>query len=521
LSNPPGPSATCPQGQCFRLPAAGAPHGSYLPSSQIADALHFNLGNPGSYTAIPVHATYRYLYGKSGIEAASLGLPIPPVPAQSVNNLDEAFPGPFSGPPVEFQAYMQPGLYERTITPDPPLDSAFPPDVNVVDAVTGLLEEDKLDMLDSTGGGLPTFHISHHGGLDGWTTYLRDTSTGRRISTVVQLSGSDIPGVILPTNHHPPGGDALNNAALVVAPPQGDPIPAQIFTKIGVMFPTDDILQDLPIPANVRGTVVAADGQTPVEADLVFELTGAYADNQKLYMGDQFEFDTVVHARLDPTTDTVPFFVSLPRGTYRLSIRPVGGASAVTVINPFTVQFAPDVQDKNVLTASRTFSVSGFAEVADSRQLSGATVYAVPTECVSMAQGTSSACLPRMRLTTTGANGAFGICDAQGNGCPLLLDPGDYVVQVRPAAGTRLPWVYLPYPVSTDATLPFPFVIPAPVYAGLDLHDPFENPIVRAVVSVFTTPCAGHPAIEVGQAITDENGHYDMYLDPTIVNMCP
>ena len=520
LLNPSEANAACPQGQCFRLPAAGAPHGSYLPSAQVVDNLHFNLGNPGTYTAIPVHATYRYLYGKSGVEAASLGLPIPPVAAQSVSNPDEAFPGPFGGPAIEFQAFMQTGLYERTITPDPPLDTAFPPDVNVVEANSGF-EADKLDMLDATPGFLiPTFHISRTLGLDGWTAYLRDASTGRRISTVVPLSGSDIPGVVLPTNHHPPNLDALDNVALVVAPPPGAPIPAEIFTQIGPVFPTLDIVSDLPIPASVRGTVVGPDGQTPVEADLVFELTAAYDVSQKL-QPNNFEFETVLHARLDATTGTVPFFASLPRGTYRLSIRPLGGASAVTVINPFTVQFSPDVQSNNVLTVGRTLSISGFAEVADSRLLSGATVVAIPTQCASMAMGTSDACLPRMRQTTTSANGTFGTCDAQGNGCPLLLDPGEYDLQVRPQAGTRLPWVYQTLSVdSSDVALPVPILIPAPVYAGLVLHDPFDNGVDRAVVTVFTTPCPGQPAIEVGAAVTDENGLYDMYLDPTITNPC-
>jgi hypothetical protein len=60
--------------------------------------------------------------------------------------------------------------------------------------------------------------------------------------------------------------------------------------------------------------------------------------------------------------------------------------------------------------------------------------------------------------------------------------------------------------------------VPAPVYAGLTLHDPGDNPIVDAIVRVFRLPSQGgtgsSPAVEVGHAITDDQGHYDMYLAP-------
>jgi hypothetical protein len=48
----------------------------------------------------------------------------------------------------------------------------------------------------------------------------------------------------------------------------------------------------------------------------------------------------------------------------------------------------------------------------------------------------------------------------------------------------------------------------------LTLHDAQENPIVNAIVRVFQQ--AGQPAgwVEIGRAITDATGHYDMYLAP-------
>jgi hypothetical protein len=46
----------------------------------------------------------------------------------------------------------------------------------------------------------------------------------------------------------------------------------------------------------------------------------------------------------------------------------------------------------------------------------------------------------------------------------------------------------------------------------LDAADP-GNPIVNAVVQVFTAPDAG-PAVEIGRALTDATGRYDMVLRP-------
>jgi hypothetical protein len=66
-----------------------------------------------------------------------------------------------------------------------------------------------------------------------------------------------------------------------------------------------------------------------------------------------------------------------------------------------------------------------------------------------------------------------------------------------------------------------PVVVPAPVYAGWTLHDAADNAIVNALVRVFQPPSAGSsstPAltqwVEIGRAITDSTGHYDMYLAP-------
>ena len=94
----------------------------------------------------------------------------------------------------------------------------------------------------------------------------------------------------------------------------------------------------------------------------------------------------------------------------------------------------------------------------------------------------------------------------------FVLDQGSYILRVRPADGTRLPWVTHSIVVG-PTNVSIDFTVPAPVYAGLQLVDPEENPLVNAVVRMFEIPTKGQ-AIEVGRAITDASGHYDMYLSP-------
>ena len=106
--------------------------------------------------------------------------------------------------------------------------------------------------------------------------------------------------------------------------------------------------------------------------------------------------------------------------------------------------------------------------------------------------------------TTTTANGTFA----------LALDPGSYLLRVQPQDGTLFPWVTQPLLVGPTAVTVPAITIFAPVHAGVELFDPYGNPVVHAVVRVYQVPASG-PAIEVGRALTDETGTYDLYLAPS------
>jgi hypothetical protein len=135
-------------------------------------------------------------------------------------------------------------------------------------------------------------------------------------------------------------------------------------------------------------------------------------------------------------------------------------------------------------------------------------VEAVPVQCF---KGSSLFCRPRFAQTTTQGDGSF----------MLMLDPGGYVLRVEPPDGTRLPWVVQSIVVGPTQVLVPPIVVPAPVYAGVQLVDVGDNPIVNAVVRVFAVQAQGGAgtgtveAVEVARAITGSTGHYDVYLDPS------
>jgi hypothetical protein len=221
------------------------------------------------------------------------------------------------------------------------------------------------------------------------------------------------------------------------------------------------------------------------------------------------------------------------------------------------------------VVVSQQTVVSGQAMVSDGRALSEAQVEAFPLGCTQ--GGAPPACVPRWAMSQRCAADATGqvSCSAPGeptagNGSfSLALDPGAYVLRVRPREGTRLPWFTQPIVVGPSSVEAFDgstegiesltgapldgsglpessappatstslmtIWVPAPVYAGLTLLDIQGNPIVNAVVRAFRVPTprsassggTGVPtqgvieqAVEVGRAMTDATGHYDMYLAP-------
>ncbi len=240
-------------------------------------------------------------------------------------------------------------------------------------------------------------------------------------------------------------------------------------------------------------------------ADLVFEAVDVcrYALNDPAPVHDllsaNHDFSFVQRASAGAGTATV----QLPLGGYRVTVIPRGGAAALTVLNPFSLADPNcNPQPAAPIQLLQTSVVSGVAVVADQRPLADAAVEFVPTKC---ADGeVDPSCMPRWAQTITSTSGLFSV----------PLDPGSYLLRVRPAVGSGLPWVVQPLSVASTATTTAPVtVVPAPVPAGLQLFDALGNPAANALVQIFENPATGAP-YEIGEAVTDATGHFDMYLDP-------
>jgi hypothetical protein len=551
---------TCSLPDCGHLPAYGSVSGGYLMTTFVqsqtsAGGLGFFLGNVDSNgdtlaTFLPVHATYRMLADQFGTDIASLGLSLQPVQAiQTYVTGAVAALGPNGARPVGFSANLPAGTYERTLSPDPDYNVTFGPEVrddakvtaNVTsgfetvtpgDVPSGVFDVTREEPIGHAT--LPTFDIDISAAArhDGWTAFLRDAATKRVISNVNPLTGAVTTGVRLVTNHlhalpsglPPPGKmpDALMNAELVVAPPDGAPLPAAVFAPQGEELTASPAYPRLAPPVNVHGTVSLGG---PVAADLVFEAlafvdqaSGTYllpSDLSGTYAG-YFEFVGRASAVPDATGKS-SFQVTLPQGLYRVDVIPRGGGAALSVsrldvTGPLARDFVLGSQQR----------VSGTAALTDLRPLGMATIEAIPSACpvpadladagaaIPITPADTPWCLPRPAQTISQPDGKF----------TLQLDPGGYTLRARPADGTHLPWAWQNLQVGPAPTPAPRLVVPAPFHATFRLLDPNESPVVRTVVQAFFAPPPLtvprdpmlRPAVEIGQAFTGSDGIVDLYM---------
>jgi hypothetical protein len=520
----------CPAGFCANLQDVGVVRGAYTVKPDVAGSplgLGYPLNPNGVTTTLPVRVTYRWLWPPGATSAAadalSAGLPVEPVATDTVANAFLSIPGPAMGPSLVFQTYLQAGTYERTVAPQAPFDAIFPPDVNIVTVAsgTGALEEDAMaldvtrrEQLPLSMAVHPTFTLTRAGGLDGWSAFLRSTITGRPLSNIVPLHGPSQANVVLATNHHPSDSDALTDAELVMKPPAGQPLPTMKFQPTTMELANTQTYVPLPDAVFVQGQVTGVD-QAAVEADLLFEATGIYGMASTPYKAGpntNFEYTASTHTTRDPRGAST-YSLPLPCGEYRVIARPTDATHGVTIIPSFEVKPppVPPAQSIAIATIATMQAVHGQAFVSDGRALADATVEVLPALCADTSSGAE--CLPRAGQTKATLDGSF----------DLMLDPGTYVLRVRPLEGTRLPWWASPSLTVGPVSVIYGSVsVPAPQYAGLTLHDAKDNPIVNALVRAFQLPtpasAAGTPAftqwVEIGEALTDSTGHYDMYLAP-------
>jgi hypothetical protein len=524
-------TSACRIGLCSHLPGVAVETGQYVPSSQVQSDVSVNyfVGQPG---ALPVRVTYRPLIDPPSTsqppptnDATDVGMPLLPALA-AVAFPVVGVPGPGGGPSPAFRAVLPPGKYERTISPEPPYDRFFPPEIVPVIVASGVQSLEAgtslLTKLDTTAGTPrhhPTFgNITRKDGasFDGWTAYIRDQVTQRRLSTIVVIGASNLSSpspptyaINLNTNHHPLSGDALVGTDVVIVPPAGaDAAPTLVAPYLAgdLKVPPYPLI---PPSATVGGSVTVTSGSAPSSATLLFRSKKIYLTSVDLPV--TFTTNLFYEARATATASSdgadVRYSIRLPRGEYDVIVVPSDGGAAKAVL-PLTVAVDVDVQDGKNLTLPTKRGVRGVARVSDGRALAGAEVVATPSSSLA-ASGVPEERWPRLASTTTELDGSF----------VLRLDPGTYDITVRPADGSRLPWVVSPSRAiltgDSDLVLTDPIEIPAPIDKGLTLVDPQENPIIHAVVRAFSVPTGGTAYVEIGRALTDGTGRYELYLAGT------
>ncbi len=540
-------SGTCALPSCSpplcALPQWTQDQSSYfVDPSAYKDEAHWYLVNSGT-TTLPVQATFRRLVGSSQQDALDLGLPVPPVDAVNFSTAPGT-PGPGNSAQLQFRTYVQQGCYERTLQPFSPYSTVFPPEITPWPLVTPWPpEQSPIDNFDSTfeetlpsgtAVTVPTFDIARAEGLDGWTAYLRNIHTGRVFSNIAPLTGSLAQGVTLLTKHEPgPKSEALTDLELVVAPPPGTPLPTEVFAPQGTPpaqeLASSEVYPSLPTPVTVTGRIRTPAG-APVPADVYFTASDI-TDRSGQRFPPNFEFSAKVSTTTDRRTGASTYSALLPQGDYQIAVRPTDGSNAVTVVSR-AVGGQGNVMTGEDISVAPLVTVAGVATVADGRGLAEAVAEVLPTQCAAIGSagdgleggadassgaatagmpGASDACLPRAAQTTT---------DDQGN-FSLLVDPGQYLLRIRPREGSRLPWKIQTITVGSEPPVIGTVMIPAPISVGMQLTDSASptmpaknNPVVNAVVRVFTDPSQGGPAVELGQAITDVNGNYEMYIAP-------
>jgi hypothetical protein len=537
---------------CVRLPGLGEVAGTYAVDLSTASAdqgVGFDVGSGTSYRSIPVVATLRPAWLFDGslacdsnrdfCEASILGMTLQPFSALPLVGGGLPYPGPSAGsdtpPSLGFDTLVPDGPYELTLAPIPPFDRAFPPSVRVLKVKNQGMpptdkrtEADYLEWSTRFKGGesqavphavdvsrAATEPFGDPRTLEGWTLYLRDDRTKRRISSLAALHEPATIKLFTTGQEDETGkpNTIRKHVELVLAPPADGPkLPELVHAALGDVPATANYPQ-LPPLVTVGGHVVGEDG-VPVHAHIVVEaitldVLDPDSDAKDLQFVDSFE-----------TTLDGDYERKLPSGRYTAIMTPIlspqpgdvadpAGRSAKTILE-LPVGFPQsdhDVQAGRKHTLANAVNLAGRCVTTDGRPLAEAEVEA--HAAAALRYGTKEEAdplrWPRTVVTRTAPNGQF----------KMPAEPGaKYDVVVRPAQGTRFPWV-----VRTGVTAPaedLTIDVPAPLAIVVRLLDPSGNPAAQALVSAYrglesqTDPKV---AVEIGRVRTDAAGRLELYLD--------
>lgn len=483
----------CPAASCISLPPLIDVSGAYRVSREAAALVGLDLGaDTRSLPAQTVFLPEIVLDDGARVEASDVGLPAQPV-------FTDALPGP------GYRVFLPPGPFRRIAYPSPPLDAALPPVASAVSVRVDTVQNnipsfsDSFEVgraptsLDDPSGESRTAQVRRAGGLDGFVAYLRDRKTERRVSSARALSGA-LAQVRLDTVAENGTGGALRDGIdIVVAPsPRWLAVPTlvdRIIAGAGLRL----VYPDLPPPTPVVARVVGPAASGGVGARVSFE--SAAIETLDGTATSSLSYRATVRTDPDGRLATV-----LPPGTYDVFVEPEDAARVLgKARQSVTVRGAGAELELRVRPKGR---LSGRVRLSDGRPLANAQLEWNP----SAAKRPSTGLTPRPARTSTDETGAFSV----------PLDEGEYDLAVAPEPLTGFPrLVSLGKPVGpNDATLE-DVVVFAPTRLAWTIKDPSGRaPIVRAVVRAFGYVASEAAYVEVGSALTDTTGRFEMLVGP-------
>jgi hypothetical protein len=531
------PECTCTAPSCFFLPPIGEARGRVRVSRDLALKLWPPAGlravSPrDTDTTLPVQVTYRPLLPdgrdvlvpahEAGIALAHREAVATPFPGSS--------PGPNGGPGLGWDVALPLGSqelglgwYMREIAPVPPFDTAFPPLVAPVLVTTAAgagagFDDIAYERVDPQSDREErTFDVSAAPGaadLRGFRLYLRDQQTRRPVSNVAVLPSG---GARLTLNtafnavtETPPTD--LTGWELVLEPPESQgALPTDVTPAIGGSILNTIQYPALPEPARVSGEVRASDG-VGVRARIDFS-----SQVGTLVKANGELSSSLVYRRTVETDRDGRYAVRLPPGRYDAVVTPLDDETLAKLSRTFVV--GEGVQAGKGFELPPRPIVEGIAVLTDGRPLAEAEVWLAPASELVL-QGTPPSAWPRATRGRTDAEGRFVRVDRSGAAQRgIAADPGLYDVVVRPSEGSGFPWgVSRSRTVTLDGAKLEPVRVPAPSRVALTLRDPAGNPITFAMVRAFAFPptpegvARALPAVEIGRAMTDGSGRFEMLL---------
>jgi hypothetical protein len=407
-----------------------------------------------------------------------------------------------------YDVFVPVGNYERTAIPAPPLDRIPPVKSNL--AIFGadpasntlVLGSDKAP-LDDPSRLSRTATVTRVDGVGGFRVWLRDAYTLERISSEVTLGEGQVASALLDTVGASEMGSLRPNVDLVLAPPAGAALP-RLESAILNGFGLDQTYPDLPPPARVAGTLVFSNagnamplGSATVTFDSV-DIVRKSPDSAVTYL--KYTFSTT-------TDEGGGYDVRLPLGTYDAFVEPPYGATLAKSRERITVDH--DLAFDFVAPPPSEFS--GDARTQDGRPLTEAEVVLTPR-----LSDDKAAAATALHFPWTTPRAARTLVDADGH-FRLLVDEGDYDVSVIPARWTNFPRTSVARSVRLGQAGVAAISAPAPSYISLTVRGPEGlNPVPFAVVRAFAKLRGESRYTEIGNALTDASGKFEIFVLPKL-----